>query len=402
VSNRFFDNRFLSTIGAGCILIAACALLLAARNDVRQVIRATIAGGDEVYNADVERISGKNRLLTTTTIASVNIPNGQDPLPDSYYTIVDTGASGGTWTTSVKGTLNDPSSPDRDVADVDVNVSVTVTEAGDELALRDKIVSAFNADAGAQAAYLKAYAIKDRAIVHVSSTKFSLPGEFYERSTALDFAVTTPVDGDVIVQYDKLESRAKPTSLGRDPNNGHNLGVQAISGSVQVSPAQLSDVFEEFAYNATHGNDLTQDGSSVEIEYFINCSNEKDKFFTELRTYLIGSSVKFGQYGSLSSKLTNGLYLELRSDGELANFSARAFKATEDFAISFAVPSNRFNIHRQPSLHLMIAAHEYPNPFVIRKCGTFTTDDYIKVIVRDDLTSLTSHEVSGRGFQKEP
>ena len=399
---RLFDNRFLSTVGAGCILLAACAFLFGARTDVRQVIRATIAGGDEVYNADVERISGKNRLLTTTTIASVNIPNGQDPLPDSYYTIVDTGASGGTWTTSIKGTLNDPSSPDRDVADVDVDVSVTVTEAGDELELRDKIVTTFNADAGAQAAYLKANAVKDRAIVHITSTKYSLPGEFYERGTALDFAVTPPTDGVVVVAYDKLESRAKPTSLGRDPDNPHNLGVQAISGTVFSRPAEVPRQIEANLENATYGEDMAQNGSVTPISYRLNCDPDFNLNILEIRVWMAGNGIKLGQYGSINSCLTNGVELNIRSNNELASALDEPMKCTEDLMKHLSVPIRNFGLYKQSGFDNAVGAREYANPFVINKCGTFPTNDYVEAVVNDDLSSLGGHEVIVIGFKSEP
>jgi hypothetical protein len=333
---------------------------------------------------------------------------GADPLPDSYFQIINTGLAGDTITLYIAGTNGDPTTPDRDIPSYTKVFTVLAGEVGDELALRNRIVSELNLDSGFKLTrLLKAQVVQDRSIVHISSTAFSLSGEFYERPLAGDFMVNTTGTAQVIVGYDNMISRSKPVVLDRDPNNPHRSGVFGISGSVFVTAKALEDIFIQDATNMTYGSNMLVNGSlATPIDFYVNASPTTDIFIEEMIFDGQGSSIKFAQFLSKSTALTNGILVTIKSDNVITTLPL--IKNTEDFKNKFAALSGSayaFSIIAQPSLHDMLAIFDFKNPFVLRVQGTFGVgnDDYIKISIRDDLSSgNTRLNFRAKGFEKEP
>ena len=222
----------------------------------------------------VETVGGKPRFLTDTNISSVNVPNGRDPFPDTFFPITQAGGIGDTVRIQIAA-VTDPTGTERNLPAVDVTTTLTATEAGDEKALAELIVSDLEADANFVAALLEAEVItdKDRAIVHITSTIRALPGEFGERATVGDFSVTPT--GTTVITLDSanqtIVSRAKENSLGRDPANPHRLGVVAISGQVIVRAGNIDKLYQARAENAG-SDDLAVDGSGTPVVFSINAN----------------------------------------------------------------------------------------------------------------------------------
>ena len=194
---------------------------------------------------------GKNAMAIDGSFAvTIDELLGRDPLPDTYFTVTAAGANGDTIRVQIAATSVDSTSPDRDLPAVDVTTTVTVSEVGDEFALSKLIISDLTADTNFVNAKLKAKSVGGalRAIVHISSTEFSLAGEFAERLNAGDVAVTPSgiTTVNLPTNNDKIISRGKVVSLARDPDNEHRLGVLGISGSVSVSPSGIEDGIQEF------------------------------------------------------------------------------------------------------------------------------------------------------------
>jgi len=130
--------------------------------------KSVIQGGNSpYYSADVQYINGVHRLATTG-IVQIEQLFGFDPFPDNYLTIENTGGIGDTWQTQMVATAGDPTTPDRDAPAINVTSTVTATEVGDEIKLRDLIISDLNNDTNFKAS-CKAQAVKDLAIVHIYS-----------------------------------------------------------------------------------------------------------------------------------------------------------------------------------------------------------------------------------------
>lgn len=352
------------------------------------------------------RSDGLTAMVTDATVV-VESTFGFDQNPDSYLRIVDTGGAGTTWTIYIAGTANDPSIPDRDLPSYTKIFTVQVSEEGDELAFRDRIIQELNADTTFRnTVYLKAQKATDRGVVHIYSEAFSASGEFYERPNAGDFAVTiggSPGDGVVVVGFDNLISRSKPVTISRDFDSPHRLGLFGITGNVRVEAKELADIFIEEAKNGG-SNDMRVNGTlGTPIEFTIPASPNTDLFIEELIFDAQGNGIKFGQFISRNQPLNNGLFVEIKSDNVVTTFPV--IKSTEGFKNKWAALGGdgaNFRIDVQAGADEMLAILDFNNPFIIRVAGTFTTDDYIKVVIRDTTTGLSRLNFRAKGFEKEP
>ena len=95
--------------------------------------------------AGVELIDGKKRLLTSS-ITVVDQILGKSGFADSWFRIENTGAQNDTLTLTISATTNDPSSPNRDRPLYQKVFTVQAGEVGDEIALRDRIITELKAD----------------------------------------------------------------------------------------------------------------------------------------------------------------------------------------------------------------------------------------------------------------
>ena len=204
-----------------------------------------ITNEDENYVVGIELIDGKYRLLTSS-VTVVDQILGKDDFADSWFRIEDTGDAGDTITVYIKGTSNDPSSPDRDRPDYTKVFTIQAGEVGDELVLRDSIISELNADANFDA-YFTASSIKDNAVVHIQSI---FRGEFWEVASANDFNVTTSGNASITKGFDNLIRRSKTTSLAADPDN-KRVGVLGISGTVTTQPGSIANSLQEYLKNSS-------------------------------------------------------------------------------------------------------------------------------------------------------
>ena len=334
---------------------------------------------------------------------------GFDQQPDSYFRIVNTGGAGTTWTVYIGPTTSDPSTPDRDIAAYTKIFTVVVGEVGDEIKFRDRIIQELNADTTFRTgSLLKAGKASDRAIVHIISDAFSLSGEFYERPVAGDFAVTiagAPGDGVVIVGFDNLISRSKPVSITRDFDSPHRLGLFGITGSVLVSAKDLDDLFIEQA--TLNGDGVTVnmrvDGSITPKIFLVPAAIQTDIFIEEMRFFGNGNGIKMRNFLSKNAPLTNGVDIEIKSDNIVTTFPN--LKSTEDFKnkFSFGQGAGGFSLDVEAGGDAFLAVYDFKNPFIIRVAGTFSTDDYIKITISDDLSSgINSFQFIAKGFEKEP
>lgn len=224
---------------------------------------------------------------------------GFDQQPDSFFRIVNTGGAGTTWTVYIGPTTNDPSSPDRDIPAYTKIFTVVGGEVGDEITFRNRVIQELNADPVFKTnSFLKAGKASDRAIVHIYSEAISLSGEFYERPMVGDFSVAiggAPGDGVVVVGFDNLISRSKPVSITRDFDSPHRLGLFGITGDINVTPKQLSDLFIQPASLDGLGvtMDLGVNGSVTPKTFLINASLVTDIFIEEIRLFGQGNGIQY-------------------------------------------------------------------------------------------------------------
>lgn len=359
-------------------------------------------GAERVANTKV-RSDGLVGVCTDATVV-VESTFGFDQQPDSWFQIVNTGAAGNTWTITIAGTANDPSSPDRDLATYTKIFTVLAGEVGDEIKLRDRIIQELNADTVFKnQVFLKAQKATDRAIVHIQSTKFSVSGDFYERPNAGDFAVTVTGSAVRVLGFDNLISRSKPVTISRDRDSPHRLGLFGVTGSVSVTQKELSDLYYNTAKNGA-SDDLRVNGSVTPVNFRIPASATTDLFIEDMWFSGQGNGIQFGRFLSQNTTITNGVFVTIKSDDVTTTFPL--LKSTEDFKNKWAALSGdgaNFRIDVQAGRDEMLAILRFNNPFIVRAAGTFTTDDYIEVRVQDNLSSnISAFTFHAKGFEKEP
>lgn len=350
------------------------------------------------------RSDGLTALVTDATVV-VESTFGFDQQPDSYFLIVNTGAENDTLKIDIAGTTFDASAPDVDAPAYSKTFTVLLAEVGDEEAFRDRIIQELNQDSTFRnSCFLKAQRATDRNIVHIYSEKFSASGEAWERPNVNDFQITTTGSCSVVTGYDNMISRSKPVTISRDVDSPHRLGLFGITGSVNVTAKELSDIFFQEASNATYGTNLLQNGSVTPVIFSIDAQTDKELFIESLIFSAQGNGIQYGNFLSKGGNLTNGVLIEIKSDNIVTTFPV--IKNTESFKNRFAALSNiasNFVLEQPSGPDEMISILRFENPFILRESGAFSSDDYIRVTIRDDLTSgISRFDFAARGFEKEP
>ena len=360
----------------------------------RLLTQATIQGANDPYlNAHV-LYSGGIARLATTGIVQIEQLFGFDPFPDNYIVIENTGALNDLWNIVIAGTNNDPTTPDRDAPAVDLDYYVQAGDVGDEIKLRDSIITALNNDTNFKAS-MKAQAVKDLAIIHIYS-KFR--GEFYERPVSGDFDLNVTGSASGYLGYLDLKMHGKQTALSRDPNYPHLLGNLGISGQVTSVPQAIGKLCIVNAENGTHGKEMNKDGSVTPIYYTIDCIANEDRFVKELRFYGSAAGIKFGQFLNKNAPLASGIEVKIKSDDDIAILPI--IKDTEGFQAEFALGRVNFQFFAGAGLDNFLASFQFEQPFPIRKTGTFPTDDYVQVSIRDDLTQVAKLRLLSFGYRE--
>lgn len=378
---------------------------IALAQDARAVMPTKITGGDELYDADVELINGKNRLLTSSIVVIEQL-FGRDPQATTWVYIgtdVDADGVGGIGDT-VRVQIPAAATPlDLIYPAVDVTTTVTASHvAADnperELAL--DICADLNADLNFINARWKCEVIKDFSGIFISSKLFN---EFGQRSS---WSVTTTGTTSVTKAFDDILPRGFATELDRSPNDPRK-GILAISGSVVSIPGGVGDIIIENFMTPLLSSDMRVDGSITPVDFFIECSDTKDRLVEEIRFYAGCNGVKFGQFLCKNSDLTNGIEVTLVS--EQNSLVMPIIKSTEDFKNKFSFGGSgtgaSFRVDVQAGGDQMSASYLLTNPAIIEKCGTNPLgDDYMRVRIRDNLSNigLNEFEALARGFEREP
>ena len=371
-----------------------------------------ISGSDSL--AAYRKVNTKVRsdgLIALATDATVVVEStfGFDQNPDSFFRIINTGLAGTTWTLDIAGTNNDPSTPDRDLPAYQKIFTVLLAEEGDELKFRDRIITILNADSVFKDVVLfKAQKATDRGIVHIYSTAFSASGEFYERPLAGNFNVTiggAPGNGVVQVGFDNIISRSKPVTITRDFDSPHRLGLFGITGDVNVVSKQLSDLFIEEASVGGLGVDFEMAvNGNTPVEFDILAKVETTIFVQSLRFFGQGNGIKFGNFLNLNNSISLGIEVQIKSENIITTLPL--IKTTEDFKNKFAFSSgaNGFSLDIAAGRDDFLAVFDFANPFLIEESGAhgIGNDDYIRIIIRDNLSQVGSLKFSAKGFNKDP
>lgn len=387
-------------------------------------VDSTVTGYDNLNNERQAQVVTRNdgiRAIAVDSRTVVESTFGSNSAPDAYFIIVDTGSAGCTWTLDIGGTSNDPSTPDRDVPAYQKVFTVQVSEEGDEIAFRDRIITELNQDSAFKTnSLLKAQRATDRSIVHIYSTAFTLSGEFYERTTPGDFAVTiggTPADGVVTVPFDVMVTRNLPVATIPDFDSPHRLSRFGVTGDINISFKDLDDIFVQYATDngtpipdqgGTGSNDLLVNGSGTPQIFTVPAQAETDVFVQTMIFRAAGNGIKQNQFFAKSGSggLTNGVVVTIKSDDVITTFLP--LRTTADFKNRWAALSGTaatWELTLEAGQDEALAILNFTNPFVIKAQGTHGAgnDDYIEVKIQDNISNgNAAFDFLCRGFEAEP
>lgn len=174
-------------------------------------------------------------------------------------------------------------------------------------------------------------------------------------------------------------------------------GVKKLVVKASATSAPLGNIFFEKAENGG-SSDLTVDGSVTPVEFTIPADATEDKVVSALAFRAVASGITIDKFLSLNNPLTNGILIEVKSDDTIFQFEP--ILTTQDFDFEFAYgPGRSFDIIFASGNDSLVARFGPQNPFTIRSQGTFASDDYIKVIIRDNLSAIANIEFIAFGEQ---
>jgi len=148
---------------------------------------------------------------------------------------------------------------------------------------------------------------------------------------------------------------------------------QSISAALNVNGAVTPVVFE---YNPPAGFDIEVSALSINIE--------------DTGAFAFGNKFVLSTLASL----TNGLLLEMKAGDVVFSPWANMQKTRDIFKAS-----SDFSIVTSGTNYLRSIFH-IPHPLRLARSGTYTNPDYIRITVRDDLTSLDYAELYLQGLKK--
>lgn len=350
---------------------------------------------DEVTgNAAEIVLDGGVKKLRTLADVTVNSLRGFDPIADTWFFIgteqnsIGVGAAGDTVRVQIAAGDNPSLFPA-------VDVSTTVLNGDTEALLAARIVANLNGNANFAANFFARVLYTYATGVYITA---KVPGPGSERPNVDDFQVTTTGTTVATRAFQDIIRRQKNTSLARDPANP-TLGVLGISGTVQAGAGEVTGRIVEFASNGGSPN-LLVDGSVTPVDFQINASATKQRFITSIRFEALANGMQFTRFLGQNGPLTNGILLTVRSNNSQIDFPA--IKTTEDFASYFSLGPANFDFYDVAGTDYFRATLTFEAPFQLYKQGTFATDDFIRIRVRDNLTSgVVRFQAIAFGFERD-
>lgn len=159
-------------------------------------------------------------------------------------------------------------------------------------------------------------------------------------------------------------------------------GINRIAVTSKTAPAPLGTTF---ITNVTNGGsaDLTVNAAGTPQTFELSATTQ-DRLISVIRFYGRDTSFDFDDFLGQISPLTNGILVEIKTEDVITQFPL--IRTSDDFRNKFSGTKGWYwNTTESPNT---FTAEFIPRaPFFIRRQGFYTTDDYIRVIIQDNLTS---------------
>lgn len=165
-----------------------------------------------------------------------------------------------------------------------------------------------------------------------------------------------------------------------------------------IVPEVIGNRFTRFAENGG-SRQMAVDGFPVPVEFIINADAAGDLIVSSLVFEAFDSGIKQDNFLGLNSGLSNGVVVEVKSQDTTFQFSPIQY--TVEFNSVFATGAGRsYDIVQASGNDSLVSRFGPTSPFIIRKQGTYATDDYIKVIIQDDIDQVESLRFIASGSLK--
>lgn len=164
-------------------------------------------------------------------------------------------------------------------------------------------------------------------------------------------------------------------------------GFKKLFVKATSAPQILGNLAFLYATNAG-SNNLNVNGSVTPVAFTIPADATQDLVISALTFECFAGNIRTDRFLDLNSELTNGILVEVKSENTI--FTFLSIKRTGELDSLFSVgDAGVFRIDASSSGTYVSAKFGPSSPFIIKKQGTYGTDDYIKVTIRDNLSSIS-------------
>ena len=183
-----------------------------------------------------------------------------------------------------------------------------------------------------------------------------------------------------------------------DETSGYTADVQLGEDSVKrlvvdarLVPRPIAGLFISQFEDSGGSIALNANGSNTPIAFEIPTTNF-DRAINKISIYGRDGGIKFGQFLAINQILQNGLLIEIKSDDNV--FTSLPIVQTDDFRNLFCISPRDFTIDVFSNEDVFNATFVSPEPIIIRANTQFTTPDYVRITVRDNLNNVNYLEAN--------
>lgn len=202
--------------------------------------------------------------------------------------------------------------------------------------------------------------------------------------------ITITIDDSTPIKIDVVQNVPQKL-LGRDGNFTADVfeedGVAKLQVKATSVPDAIGNLFFEHAKN-NGSPEMNVNGNGQPVDFVINSDSAADVIVESLAFEAFASNIRVDKFLSINSELSTGIILEIKSND--TTFQFLPITTTQEFDSHFAFGSGRsFQLIFASGSDSMVSRFGPTNPFIIKKTGTFTTDDYIKVTINDNISQIS-------------
>jgi hypothetical protein len=186
-----------------------------------------------------------------------------------------------------------------------------------------------------------------------------------------------------------LEAKVNHTSVTKEESLWVNIAGVSPNVTIPVVIGGISGGFEidQKLLNGA-SNQMAVDGSTTPAEFRLEADPDFDLLVIRIALSALDGSVKIDKWFSANTALSNGCVLSLKQNNITVIFDT--FLNSGD-VMEFATEGGAQLENVSASVYVK-GSHKLESPYIIRAQGThgLNSDDYISMLIKDDLTFMES------------